>query len=180
MLTLECVGAVFVRQLEHQNLNTFKQTIELPSYVDNSLAEQLSRSNTKKANKQINQILSEVNNNNISEIRVVDSKSIVRGTSNADNRSAIGQKTTDQAIKATLLNNRSHTENLYDNSNHTRYYVNVIPLVDNSNNNVVGAVYLRASLESVYANINNITLVYLSAAMITIILSLILAIIISQ
>ena len=94
MLTLECVGAVFVRQLEHQNLNTFKQTIELPSYVDNSLAEQLSRSNTKKANKQINQILSEVNNNNISEIRVVDSKSIVRGTSNADNRSAIGQKTT--------------------------------------------------------------------------------------
>lgn len=79
MLTLECVGAVFVRQLEHQNLNTFKQTIELPSYVDNSLAEQLSRSNTKKANKQINQILSEVNNNNnISEIRVVDSKSIVR------------------------------------------------------------------------------------------------------
>ena len=180
MLTLECVGAVFVRQLEHQNLNTFKQTIELPSYVDNSLAEQLSRSNTKKANKQINQILSEVNNNNISEIRVVDSKSILRGTSNADNRSAIGQKTTDQAIKATLLNNRSHTENLYDNSNHTRYYVNVIPLVDNSNNNVVGAVYLRASLESVYANINNITLVYLSAAMITIVLSLILAIIISQ
>ena len=61
MLTLECVGAVFVRQLEHQNLNTFKQTIELPSYVDNSLVEQLSRSNTKKANKQINQILSEVN-----------------------------------------------------------------------------------------------------------------------
>ncbi len=121
------LGRFFVRQLEHQNLNTFKQTIELPSYVDNSLAEQLSRSNTKKANKQINQILSEVNNNNISEIRVVDSKSIVRGTSNADNRSAIGQKTTDQAIKATLLNNRSHTENLYDNSNHTRYYVNVIP-----------------------------------------------------
>lgn len=180
MLTLECVGAVFVRQLEHQNLNTFKQTIELPSYVDNSLADQLARSDTKKANRQINQILSEVNNNNISEIRVVDSKSVVRGTSNANNRNAIGQKTTDQAIKATLLNNRSHTENIYDNSNHTRYYVNVVPLVDNSNNNVVGAVYLRASLESVYANINNITLVYFSAAMITIVISLILAILISQ
>ncbi len=180
MLTLECVGAVFVRQLEHQNLNTFKQTIELPSYVDNSLGEQLSRSNTKKANKQISQILSEVNNNNISEIRVVDNKSVIRGTSNNDNRSIIGQKMTDQAVKATLLNNRSHTENLYDNSNHTRYYINVIPLVDNSNNSVVGAVYLRASLESVYSNINNITLVYLSAAMITIVISLILAIIISQ
>lgn len=180
MLTLESVGAIFVRQLEHQNLNTFKQTIELPSYVDNSLGEQLSRTDTKKANQQIAQILSEVNNSNISEIRVVDSKSVVRGTSNNDNRGIIGQKTTDRAIKATLLNNRSHTENLYDDSNHTRYYVNVVPLVDNSNNNVVGAVYLRASLESVYSNINSITLVYLSAAMITIVIGMILAVIISQ
>lgn len=179
MLTLECVGAVFVRQLEHQNLNTFKQTIELPSYVDNSLSEQLSRPDTKKANQQIRQILSEVNNNNISEIRVVDSKGVIRGTSTADNRNMVGQKTTDAMVKATLLNNRSHSENVYDGANHNRYYVNIIPLND-SNNNVVGAVLLRASLEGVYSNINNITLIYLSAALVTIILSLFLAVLISQ
>lgn len=179
MLTLECVGAVFVRQLEHQNLNTFKQTIELPSYVDNSLSEQLSRPDTKKANQQIRQILSEVNNNNISEIRVVDSKGVIRGTSTADNRNMVGQKTTDAMVKATLLNNRSHSENVYDGANHNRYYVNVIPL-DDSNNNVVGAVLLRASLEGVYSNINNITLIYLSAALVTITLSLFLAVLISQ
>ncbi len=180
MLTLECVGAVFVRQLEHQNLNTFKQTIELPSYVDNSLSEQLVNTNYKKANQKIRKILAEVNNNNISEIRVIDSQGVVRGTSNFDNRNMIGQKTTEQMVKATLVNNRSHTENVYDNSNHTRYYVNIIPLVDNSNNNVVGVVYLRASLESVYSNINSITLIYLSAALITIVIGLLLAIIISQ
>ena len=180
MLTLECVGAVFVRQLEHQNLNTFKQTIELPSYVDNSLSEQLVNTNHKKANQKIRKILAEVNNNNISEIRVIDSQGVVRGTSNFDNRNMIGQKTTEQMVKATLVNNRSHTENVYDNSNHTRYYVNIIPLVDNSNNNVVGVVYLRASLESVYSNINSITLIYLSAALITIVIGLLLAIIISK
>jgi two-component system sensor histidine kinase VicK len=180
MLTLECVGAVFVRQLEHQNLNTFKQSIELPSYVDNSLSEQLARSDTHKANRQIRQILSEVNNNNISEIRVIDNKGVILGTSDSDNRDVIGQKTTDQVVKATLLNNRSHSENVYDNGNHNRYYVNVIPLVDNNNNNVIGAVYLRASLESVYSNINSITLIYLSAALITIAIGLILAILISQ
>lgn len=180
MLTLECVGAVFVRQLEHQNLNTFKQTIELPSYVDNSLSEQLVNTNHKKANQNIRKILAEVNNNNISEIRVIDSQGVVRGTSNFDNRNMIGQKTTEQMVKATLVNNRSHTENIYDNSNHTRYYVNIIPLVDNSNNNVVGVVYFRASLESVYSNINSITLIYLSAALITIVIGLLLAIIISQ
>ena len=179
MLTLECVGAVFVRQLEHQNLNTFKQTIELPSYVDNALSEQLTRTNTKNANQQIRQILSEVNNSNISEIRVVDSKGVIRGTSASDSRSVIGQKTTDSMVKAALMNNRSHSENVYDSSNQNRYYINVIPLNDN-NNNVVGAVLLRASLESVYSNINSITLIYLSAALITIVLSLFLAILISQ
>lgn len=56
MLTLEVVGAVFVRQLEQENLNTFKQQIELPTYVDSSLAKQLSRTNEKAANRQIKQI----------------------------------------------------------------------------------------------------------------------------
>lgn len=177
MLTLEVVGAVFVRQLEQENLNTFKQQIELPTYVDSSLAKQLSRTNEKAANRQIKQILSEVKNNNISEIRVVDAKGIVRGTSNQD---VVGQRTTDEAVKNTLLNNRSHTENIYDNSSHNRYYVNVIPLVGAATNNVVGAVYLRANLESVYDSVNGISLIYLSAALVTVVLGLGLAVLISR
>ncbi len=180
MLTLEVVGAVFVRQLEQENLNTFKQQIELPTYVDSSLAKQLSRTNEKAANRQIKQILSEVKNNNISEIRVVDAKGIVRGTSNASNQDVVGQRTTDEAVKNTLLNNRSHTENIYDSSSHNRYYVNVIPLVGAATNNVVGAVYLRANLESVYDSVNGISLIYLSAALVTVVLGLGLAVLISR
>lgn len=180
MLTLEVVGAVFVRQLEQENLNTFKQQIELPTYVDSSLAKQLSRTNEKAANRQIKQILSEVKNNNISEIRVVDAKGIVRGTSNASNQDVVGQRMTDEAVKNTLLNNRSHTENIYDNSSRNRYYVNVIPLVGAATNNVVGAVYLRANLESVYDSINSISLIYLSAALVTVVLGLGLAVLISR
>ena len=180
MLTLEVVGAVFVRQLEQENLNTFKQQIELPTYVDSSLAKQLSRTNEKAANRQIKQILSEVKNNNISEIRVVDAKGIVRGTSNVSNQDVVGQRTTDEAVKNTLLNNRSHTENIYDNSSRNRYYVNVIPLVGAATNNVVGAVYLRANLESVYDSINSISLIYLSAALVTVVLGLGLAVLISR
>ena len=72
MLTLEVVGAVFVRQLEHQELANFKQQIELPSYIDNSLATQLTSTDTKTANKEIKTILARVNNTSITEIRVVD------------------------------------------------------------------------------------------------------------
>lgn len=181
MLTLEVVGAVFVRQLEHQELANFKQQIELPSYIDNSLATQLTSTDTKTANKEIKTILARVNNTSITEIRVVDAKGIIRGTSSLGNQGIVGQKTTDTVIKNTLVNNRSHTENLYDSANHNRYYVSVVPLLASGNaNNVVGVVYMRANLEGVYSTINSISLIYLSAALITIVLGLGLAVLISR
>lgn len=181
MLTLEVVGAVFVRQLEHQELANFKQQIELPTYIDNSLATQLTSTDTKTANKEIKTILARVNNTSITEIRVVDAKGIIRGTSSSGNQGIVGQKATDTVIKNTLVNNRSHTENLYDSANHNRYYVSVVPLLASGNaNNVVGVVYMRANLEGVYSTINSISLIYLSAALITIVLGLGLAVLISR
>ena len=181
MLTLEVVGAVFVRQLEHQELANFKQQIELPTYIDNSLATQLTSTDTKTANNEIKTILARVNNTSITEIRVVDAKGIIRGTSSSGNQGIVGQKTTDTVIKNTLVNNRSHTENLYDSANHNRYYVSVVPLLASGNaNNVVGVVYMRANLEGVYSTINSISLIYLSAALITIVLGLGLAVLISR
>lgn len=181
MLTLEVVGAVFVRQLEHQEIANFKQQIELPSYIDNSLATQLTSTDTKTANKEIKTILARVNNTSITEIRVVDAKGIIRGTSSSGNQGIVGQKATDTVIKNTLVNNRSHTENLYDSANHNRYYVSVVPLLASGNaNNVVGVVYMRANLEGVYSTINSISLIYLSAALITIVLGLGLAVLISR
>lgn len=181
MLTLEVVGAVFVRQLEHQELANFKQQIELPTYIDNSLATQLTSTDTKTANNEIKTILARVNNTSITEIRVVDAKGIIRGTSSSGNQGIVGQKTTDTVIKNTLVNNRSHTENFYDSANHNRYYVSVVPLLASGNaNNVVGVVYMRANLEGVYSTINSISLIYLSAALITIVLGLGLAVLISR
>lgn len=182
IITLEVVGAVFVRQLEHQNLETFKQQIQLPSYVDNSLSDQLSRSSTKKANKQIRQILSDVNNTNITEIRVVDNKGIVRGTSDVNDQTIVGQKTTNENVKNVIYNNRSYSGNTYDDNNNNRYYESIVPLLNSNgnSNNVVGALYIRASLESVYSNINSMTLIYLFAALVAIVLGLFMAILISR
>ena len=179
ILTLEIVGALFVRQLEHENLTNFKQQIELPSYVENSLTQELIQTNTKTANRNINSTLQNVENNSITEIRVVDAKGIIRGTSNRD-QSVVGQKANTQIVKNTLVNNRSHSETVYDSDSKTHYYVTTIPLMSGDTNNVVGVVYIRASLESVYSTVTSISLIYLSATVITIIIGLILSIIISR
>lgn len=179
ILILEIVGALFVRQLEHENLTNFKQQIELPSYVENSLTQELVQTNTKTANRNINSTLQKVENNSITEIRVVDAKGIIRGTSNRD-QSVVGQKANTQIVKNTLVNNRSHSETVYDSDSKTHYYITTIPLMSGDTNNVVGVVYIRASLESVYSTVTSISLIYLSATVITIIIGLILSIIISR
>lgn len=179
ILTLEIVGALFVRQLEHENLTNFKQQIELPSYVENSLTQELVQTNTKTANRNINSTLQKVENNSITEIRVVDAKGIIRGTSNRD-QSVVGQKANTQIVKNTLVNNRSHSETVFDSDSKTHYYITTIPLMSGDTNNVVGVVYIRASLESVYSTVTSISLIYLSATVITIIIGLILSIIISR
>ena len=181
MLTLEVVGAVFVRQLERQNMTTFKQQVELPTYVNNSLASQLTKPNESQANKQIKAILASINNNTITEIRVIDGKGVIRGTSLANTQGSVGQRTTDKTVKTTLATNRAHTEHLYDNNTHDRYFINVVPLVNPNNaNEVVGVAYLKANLEGVYTSINNISLIYFASALLTIIFGLGLAILIAR
>ncbi|MGL5688008.1 MAG: cell wall metabolism sensor histidine kinase WalK, partial [Weissella cibaria] len=81
LVTLELVGAFFVKRLEQQNLASFRTQIALPAYVNDSLTQQLTSSDQTKVNADIHTILTSVNNASISEITVVDSSGIVRGTS---------------------------------------------------------------------------------------------------
>ncbi|KID42433.1 cell wall metabolism sensor histidine kinase WalK [Fructilactobacillus fructivorans] len=180
IITLEVVGAVFVRQLEYQNLNTFKDSIQLKPYVNTSLKKQLAKKNQTDANKQIQTILEDVDTNNSDDILVVDSRGNIRGTNQSSDQSLVGQKTTDNDIKNALNNGKTIEKNTYSDGN--RYYTMITPLINSqgNENNMEGVVYVRANLNPVYQNINSITLIYLFAAIVAIILGLLLTFIISR
>ena len=168
--------------LETQNLSQFKSQVQLQPYVENEISAQLERSNTKKANDQIADIIGNINNQNITEIRVIDAKGVIRGTSNNADRSMVGQKTTDRNVKDVIYNTRSYQQISYNKTNNTRYFISVVPLINTSGatNNLTGVVYIRANLESVYQNVNNITLIFVVAALIAITIGLFLAILIAR
>lgn len=180
IITLEVVGAVFVRQLEYQNLNTFKDSIQLKPYVNTYLKKQLAKKNQTDANKQIQTILEDVDTNNSDDILVVDSRGNIRGTNQSSDQSLVGQKTTDNDIKNALNNGKTIEKNTYSDGN--RYYTMITPLINSqgNENNMEGVVYVRANLNPVYQNINSITLIYLFAAIVAIILGLLLTFIISR
>lgn len=182
LVALEIVGAVFVRQLEHQNLATFKNQIQLQTYVTNSLTTELSLSNETKANSRIKTILNDSDSNNSAQIQVIDNKGTIRGTNQINNQAIVGQKTTDDNVKNAIYNGKKFEKTTFDSSTGARYYTLISPLIKSSNNNstVVGVVYTRANLDSVYDSINSVTLIYLFAASIAIILGLLISIVISR
>lgn len=181
LVTLELVGAFFVKRLEQQNLASFRTQIALPAYVNDSLTQQLTSSDQTKVNTDIHTILTSVNNASISEITVVDSSGIVRGTSDINNQDEVGQKTTDANVKAALAGGK-YTKNPVEQRSGTRYQVMVKPLVSSSagESNIVGVVEVRASLETVYDNLNHISLIYFSASLLAVMLGVVMAVIISR
>ena len=182
LITFQIVGAVFVQQLKSDNIKAFKQRVELSTYVDNSLIASLNSSDTAAANQKIRKVLEDINNENISEIQVVDVKGTIRGDSDVNNRSLVGQKTTDAEIKQVIYNSRSFTKTTYDKRDNRRYYIAITPLlsVSGNTNTVVGAVYVKANMETVYDYINSVVVIFATASLIATAIGMALAIVISR
>lgn len=181
LVTLELVGAFFVKRLEQQNLATFRTQIALPAYVNDSLTQQLISTDQTKANSDIHTILTSINNASISEIEVIDSSGIIRGTSDINSQDEVGQKTTDANVKAALAGGK-YAKNPIEERSGVRYQVVVKPLVSSSGgeSNIIGVVEVRASLETTYDNLNHISLIYFSASLLAVVLGVVMAVIISR
>ncbi|MCD2255614.1 cell wall metabolism sensor histidine kinase WalK [Agrilactobacillus fermenti] len=182
LITLEIIGAFFIKSLERQNIRDFEDSIQIQPYVDNQLATELLKSNESESNKNIKNIItSDINNSSITELQVVDNKGVIRGTTNVNNQAIVGHRTTSTQVKQVLYNGRKQTRISYDN-NQGSYYISILPLINpNSENNAtVGAIYIRASMEKVYRDINTITVIFLTASLVAGLLGTLIAIFISR
>lgn len=182
LATLELVGAFFVKQLEQQNLASFRDQIALPAYVSDSLTQTLSGGgDNSQVNSTIHTTLSNLNNNSISSVEVIDINGIIRGTTDINTQNTVGQKITDQNVKAALAG-KKYAKDPIESNNNVRYQVVVKPLVTEINgaNKTVGVVVVHASLETIYDNLDNISRIYLVASLLAVILGAVMAVVISR
>lgn len=179
LATIEVIGAYFTRQLEQSNIENFQSSIQMPPIVTNQLSAQLSR-NTKRTDERLNQIISDYNNNaDISEIIVVDNKDIIRAVSNLNDKSRIGQRVNNNAVKQVTSTGRQVTRVINDHGNN--YMVQISPLTSgNGSTNSVGAIYVRASMQSLFNDLRNTSFAFLVASLIAALLGAILALVISR
>lgn len=181
VVTLEVIGAYFVGQLEEQNVQSFEDSIQLQAYVMNQLSTALVDKNSTQANQTIKDVLSNVNNNNISEIQVVDNRGVIRGTSNVNDQDAVGHRSTVPEVKTGIYQNRKLDRISYDARNRS-FYIAITPLSNPTaeSNATVGVVYVRANMEDVFSGIQKIVQIFLAASLTAAVLGTVIAILISR
>ncbi|WP_125567232.1 cell wall metabolism sensor histidine kinase WalK [Companilactobacillus insicii] len=180
IVTIEIIGAYFVQRLEEQNVSDFENSIVVPAYTLNQVSDNLN-DNDSATRENISNVIQDYarNNSDITDIQIVDRNGIIVGTKDVDKSSLIGTKTMKSQIKQSISNGKKITQIYYDKGSGSSYE-SVSPVSSPDNSSIVGAVYVRASMESVYTGINNIIVIFLTASLVAGLLGAVIAIFISR
>jgi len=180
LVTIEIIGAYFVRQLEDQNVATFENSVSVPAYTINQISENLT-DNDEHTRENISNAIQDYSrvSTDITDVQVIDRSGIIVGARDSEGSNIVGTQTLKDNIKQSIRNDKKITQIYYEKNNGSSYE-SIVPVISPDNSTVVGAIYVRASMESVYTGINNIILIFLTASLVAGLLGAVIAIFISR
>ncbi|MBA5746130.1 two-component system, OmpR family, sensor histidine kinase VicK [Aerococcus sp. 150760007-1] len=184
LISLQIVGAYFIRSLETEMLTSFDDqvTSQTTFIIDNiqSVMEDEDLNEDEKET-QVNSILRRFNNDSVLEIQLFDSNGFLLATSNPTSQAYIGQRTVDEDIEETLYTGiRSETSG-YDSNQEIRIKKFVTPIFSTASSGaMIGILNVSANLETIYSQIQNIMTLFLIASGISLVFTTGLAMLISS
>ncbi|EKS1849928.1 TPA: cell wall metabolism sensor histidine kinase WalK [Listeria monocytogenes] len=185
IVAMQVIGAYFVRELEGQLEKNFQDSITNSiTLLDYNAREEIIKNsdNSVKLQNDIRELLVDYSraSSNLIEVRIVDDKGKILGTSNLNNQGIVGQKSNDPLVKRTLSLGTTSGDKIYkDESNkNNRVWVNVSSIKNKGQ--VIGAIYLVADIESVYKQVDDITNIFITGTLIAMIITAVLGILLSR
>ncbi|MGU4064349.1 cell wall metabolism sensor histidine kinase WalK [Listeria monocytogenes] len=185
IVAMQVIGAYFVRELEGQLEKNFQDSITNSiTLLDYNAREEIIKNsdNSVKLQNDIRELLVDYSraSSNLIEVRIVDDKGKILGTSNLNNQGIVGQKSNDPLVKRTLSLGTTSEDKIYkDESNkNNRVWVNVSSIKNKGQ--VIGAIYLVADIENVYKQVDDITNIFITGTLIAMIITAVLGILLSR
>ncbi|EAD8762193.1 cell wall metabolism sensor histidine kinase WalK [Listeria monocytogenes] len=185
IVAMQVIGAYFVRELEGPLEKNFQDSITNSiTLLDYNAREEIIKNsdNSVKLQNDIRELLVDYSraSSNLIEVRIVDDKGKILGTSNLNNQGIVGQKSNDPLVKRTLSLGTTSEDKIYkDESNkNNRVWVNVSSIKNKGQ--VIGAIYLVADIESVYKQVDDITNIFITGTLIAMIITAVLGILLSR
>ena len=183
MISLQLIGANFLRQLETQMISNFQEQIQLQvGFLKNSVQPIVSKDDKDEVKiAEISKILQDYpTGSSIVEARVLDSQGYILGTTNQSQQSVVGTRTTEADAQQVLLTNTVYAYNFTEHD--TRYWKIVSPISSTSGNsgNPLGIISVTTNIESRYTQVKDIGVIFVSSSLIAIVLVIIITFLISQ
>lgn len=161
LLAMQVIGVYFVRQLEEQLVSNFTESIkertQLLAYnIEQEMISAIEENNPN-IQENVYEILQDFRSEDIYEVQVIDNNSIVLGTSDQNNQIIVGKRTNEPLVKYSLAIGTETEKTMRDPISGNRMYVVTVPIINQDE--TIGFIYLVASMEKVYTQmeeINNI------------------------
>lgn len=187
LISIQIIGVYFVQTLQRTLKDNFETSIQdkvniLSIYLEEQLTKERSIENGDSTlEEDVKRLLSEDNNSNIiQEIRVIDSNSIIIGTSDPENQNLVGQKMVDNVVRRTLVNSSAPVEDYsIDPKTGNRIYVLIAPIRPQGGESI-GAIYLVGKIENVYKQMDEINQIFQKGTLITLVVTAVLGVLLAR
>ncbi|HJA90005.1 MAG TPA: cell wall metabolism sensor histidine kinase WalK [Candidatus Jeotgalibaca merdavium] len=182
LVSLQIIGAYFIRQLETELINNFDNQMSLNiRFLENSLTPILEDEDQDTTESLIQNILRDYIGGDFLEIQVVDDQGYILGTNDQTRQAVVGLKSTDRDVQQALLLESNRKYQYLDEDKNSRVLKNVSPIFSSSNSGeIIGVVMMESNIETVYSQIRDVVTIFLNASFFAIAITITLAFVISR
>ena len=189
IFALQLIGANFITQTERQLVNNFTENQQLQmNFLENSVLPFLEMHEeiveTPEGIEPLNELetlIADFSGTAITGIVAVDNDFVVLANSDNTQQLAVGQLLSDDDIRSAILQGSSTARQIINPAVNARRWRMIEPVYSTTSpQTVVGAIIMESNIEAIYTQVTEITIIFLRASLIAIILSSVLANMVSK
>lgn len=182
LVSLQLIGAYFIRELETKMISNFDSQMTLNArFLEKTLQPILMADDTEKLEASVQTILSDFTGANILETQVLDEQGYILGINDQTLQSLIGTKSTDRDVQQVILLDAPSSYQYVKEDTNSRVLKNISPIYSTANTGtLIGVLVMESNIESVYSQMSQTVGIFLNASVVAIIITIVLAVIISR
>ncbi|MGM0896719.1 MAG: cell wall metabolism sensor histidine kinase WalK [Bacillota bacterium] len=183
LLAMQIIGLYFSEQLEATLRGNFESSIEdRMEIIEFSVREEMIRNRTEEdltIEQSLRSVLSNFNSDDINEIRVVDNRYRILATSASENQSLVGQRSTDDQIRRSIIGETLLEQTYVDGNLEERVWVRTLPITA-VGGEMLGTLYVKAEVENVYNQMDAINSILAGGTAIALVITAVLGVLVAQ
>lgn len=181
LIAMQVIGVYFTKQIEDKLVeNFFRMLDERSSLLAYNVEQEMKKvrdETTTTLQSDIDNLLREFFTIDHAEVQVIDKNKVVISVSNFQKRHVIGQRTTEVRVKRALLGTYDE-DILRDQATGQRIRVLAVPV--KSENEIIGAIYIEASIEEIYEQMQQINQILMTGTIIALVITAALGILLAR